>query len=98
MRIGRVALVSATLAAGVFLSAESLVQAEQNYVPSGHAYGPNFERLPRLNSNQDKLNAQADVYEAEIRRRKVELRIQMERLRLHHDLNLSRPGRSYFQY
>lgn len=98
MKIGRAALLSATLAAGVFLSAGSPVQAEQNYVPSGHAYGPNFERLPRLNSDQDKLHAQADVYEAEIRRRKLELRIQMERLRLHNDLDLSRPGRSYFQY
>ena len=92
------ALAGAALAVSLVVSTGSNVEAEQNYVPGGHAYGPNFERLPRLNSKRDKINAQADVYEAEIRRKRLELRIQMERMRLHHDLNLHRPGRSYFEY
>lgn len=98
MTFGRVALVGAMLFAVGTGVAGTGAQAEQNYVPSGHAYGPDFERLPPLNSRQDKIHAQADVYESEIRRRKVEQRIQMERLRLHHDLDLIRPGRSYFEY
>ena len=73
-------------------------QADQNFIPSGLAYGPGKEKLPPLNSRQDKIHAQADIYESEIRRRKLETRIMMERLRLHQDLNLSRPGRSYFPY
>jgi hypothetical protein len=86
------------LAAAFLGAAGSASNAEQNYVPSGHAYGPNFERLPPLNSRQDKIHAKADVYEAEIRRRRVEQRIQQERLRQHYDLDLIRPGRSYFEY
>ena len=98
MRSGRVALAGAVVAAVFAGLAGSDARAEQNYVPSGHAYGPGLERLPPLNSRQDKIHAQADIYEAEIRRRKVERRIQQERLRLHYDLDLIRPGRSYFEY
>lgn len=98
MKFGRVALLGAVFAVALAGVSGSDAQAEQNYVPSGHAYGPNFERLPPLNSRQDKIHAQADVYEAEIRRRKVERRIQQERLRQHYDLDLIKPGRSYFDY
>ncbi|MCH9663849.1 MAG: hypothetical protein K0U66_09385 [Gammaproteobacteria bacterium] len=98
MKFGRVALLGAVFAVALAGVSGSGAQAEQNYVPSGHAYGPNFERLPPLNSRQDKIHAQADVYEAEIRRRKVERRIQQERLRQHYDLDLIKPGRSYFDY
>ncbi len=98
MKFGRVAFASTVLAAAFAGLAGADAQAEQNYIPSGHAYGPNFERLPPLNSRQDKIHAQADIYEAEIRRRKVEQRIQQERLRQHYDLDLIRPGRSYFDY
>ncbi len=96
MKYRQVALVGTVLAAAVF-GVVGTAQAGENYVPSGHAYGPNFERLPPLNSRQDKINAKADVYEAEIRRRKVERRIQQERLRLHYDLDLIRPG-AYYDY
>lgn len=98
MKFNRVALVTAMLAGAAIIGTGAASQAEQNYVPSGHAYGPGFQKLPPLNSRRDKINAQADVYEAEIRRRNLELRIQMERLRQHYDLDLHRPGRSYFQY
>lgn len=98
MKFGRVAFASTVLAAAVAGFSGADARAEQNYVPSGHSYGPNFERLPPLNSRQDKINAQADIYEAEIRRHKVEQRIQQERLRQHYNLDLIRPGRSYFDY
>lgn len=98
MKTLSIALAGAALAVVLAIGSGSGLRAEQNYVPGGHAYGPNYERLPRLNSKRDKLNAQADIYEAEIRRKRLELRIQMERMRLHHDLNLHRPGRSYFEY
>ena len=52
----------------------------------------------RSTAGRDKIHAQADVYEAEIRRRKVEQRIQQERLRDHYDLDLIRPGRSYYNF
>ena len=98
MKYGRISLAGVILAA-VFAGVSGTASlAEQNFIPSGHAWGPGFEQLPPLNSRQDRIDAQADVYETEIRRSQLELRIQMERLRLHHDLDLIRPGRGYFPY
>ena len=99
MKFYSLSLATALLAGVLVAGATTVSQAEQNYVPSGHAYGPGFEKLPPLNSRRDKINAQADIYEAEIRRRNLELRIQMENQRFHQDLNLVRPGGlSYFPY
>ena len=40
--------------------------ADENFIPRGHAYGPDSGGLPPLNSEQDRINAQADLIEAEI--------------------------------
>jgi len=98
MILGRIAFAGAMLAAAMLGTAVTTAVADQNYVPRGHAYGPGLERLPPLNSRQDRIHSQADVYEAEIRQRQLELRIQQERIRQHLDLDLNRPGRSYFDY
>ncbi len=47
--------------------------AEQKFVPQGHTYSPDQNRLPLLNSRRDRVNSQADIYESEI------YRIQRER-------------------
>ncbi len=42
--------------------------AVDQFVPKGHSYAPGAERLPPLNSTADRINGQADIYEAEIYR------------------------------
>ena len=42
--------------------------AVDTFVPKGHTYAPDTERLPPLNSAQDRRNAQTDIYESEIYR------------------------------
>jgi hypothetical protein len=41
-------------------------QAAENYIARGHAYSPDEPVLPDLNSEQDLINRQADIYEAEL--------------------------------
>jgi hypothetical protein len=40
--------------------------AYENFIPLGHNYSPDDPRMPAFNSDQDKLNAQVDIYESEI--------------------------------
>ena len=42
------------------------VQAYENFIPIGHNYSPDDQTLPELNSPQDRLNSQVDIYEADI--------------------------------
>ena len=42
--------------------------AADKFVPQGHTYSPQEDRLPLLNSNRDRVNSKADLYEAEIYR------------------------------
>ncbi len=74
------------------------VSADEYYIPRGHAYGPGMEVLPPLNSEQDRINAMADIREAEIQRRLREERMFQEQFNLWVDLNLTRPGRPYSPY
>jgi hypothetical protein len=50
-------------------------QAAENFIPRGHAVQPGEETLPPLNSDQDRIDLGADLYEAELyvrqRRQKV---------------------------
>ena len=72
----------------VALSATSVLAVE-TFVPKGHSYAPGYERLPALNSAQDRRNGQADIYEAEIYRVYRERAIhEAEMLRLEqHDMS-----------
>ena len=69
-----------------------------NYIPRGHAYGPLEDYLPPLNSKRDRINAQADIREAEIQRSNRETRIMFEEMRRQDNLDFYRPGRSYSPY
>ena len=40
--------------------------AYENFIPLGHSYSPDDPVLPDFNSEQDRVNSQVDIYEAEI--------------------------------
>ncbi|MGH6855533.1 MAG: hypothetical protein ACREDX_04350 [Aestuariivirga sp.] len=40
--------------------------AYENFIPLGHNYAPGDSVLPELNSRQDQVNAQVDIFEADI--------------------------------
>lgn len=61
MRSVAIAIFAAVLGAGA-----SPALAFENFIPLGHNYAPEDSQLPRLNSDQDKINAQVDIYETEI--------------------------------
>ena len=42
------------------------VGAYENFIPLGHNYSPDEPALPQLNSEQDKVNAQVDIFESDI--------------------------------
>ncbi|MGI9462534.1 MAG: hypothetical protein ACR2OM_01255 [Aestuariivirgaceae bacterium] len=54
--------------------------AAERFVPQGHTYSPDEDRLPLLNTRRDRINSQADLYEAEI------YRVQKERAILEGEL------------
>jgi hypothetical protein len=62
------------LVLGLGLAAVPAVAAE-NFIPQGHGYQPGNEALPPLNSEQDRITLQTDIYESELyvkqRRQKV---------------------------
>lgn len=40
--------------------------AFENFIPLGHNYSPDDQVLPEINSRQDRINLQTDIYETEI--------------------------------
>lgn len=40
--------------------------AYENFIPLGHNYSPDDSVLPELNSRQDQINAQVDIFESDI--------------------------------
>lgn len=58
------------LAAAVFAVVCALWPAQalayENFIPLGHNYSPDDPTLPTLNSDRDRINAQVDIFEAEI--------------------------------
>jgi hypothetical protein len=45
--------------------------AVENFIPLGQAYAPGYDDVPPIGSEQDRVNAQTDVYETENYRRAV---------------------------
>jgi hypothetical protein len=66
----RLALVAIT----AILAAQS-AWALENFIPLGQNYSPGDSVLPELNSYEDRLNANVDIYESQ---RRVEQRFQVE--------------------
>ncbi len=60
MRIGFALL----LCAGALWPVEA--NAYENFIPLGHNYSPDDSVLPELNSAQDQINAQVDIFEADV--------------------------------
>ncbi|GEM_PF-2451870 len=65
------------------------VQATEQFIPKGFTYAPGDDRLPPLNSPQDRVDAGADVRETEIWRDKQDKRIFLQQLDnfQNHDFN-----------
>jgi len=61
MRIFGILAISAAIATAI---APAL--AEENFIPMGHTYTPDQSSLPALNSAQDRINLQTDIFESEI--------------------------------
>ncbi|HUR43752.1 MAG TPA: hypothetical protein VMZ01_06595 [Aestuariivirga sp.] len=40
--------------------------AYENFIPLGHNYSPDDSVLPPLNSRQDQVNAQVDIFESDV--------------------------------
>lgn len=40
--------------------------AYENFIPLGHNYSPDDSILPPLNSEQDQINAQVDIFESDV--------------------------------
>ncbi len=59
----RVLLVVAILG---LAAAASPAFAYENFIPLGHNYSPDDPVMPDLNSDQDRLNGQVDIFESEI--------------------------------
>jgi hypothetical protein len=45
------------------------VQAMENFIPLGQNYAPGENDVPPIGSEQDRINAQLDIYQTEIYRR-----------------------------
>ncbi len=73
------------LALSVTLAAPSVAGAKDVFVPQGHSYSPDDDRLPLLNSNRDRVNARAAEIETEIYRRKLKQRRNLERFNAFED-------------
>lgn len=54
--------------------ASSQAHAYENFIPMGQSYAPGENELPRLDSEQDRLNSQVDIYESEIYNRQRDLK------------------------
>jgi len=53
--------------AALLVTPASSIAAEK-FIPQGHTYSPDENRLPLLNSYRDRINSTADRYEAEMYR------------------------------
>ena len=63
----------AVVVAGLVVAAGAAM-ANENFIPSGHSYTPESSSLPPLNSYQDKVNNQTDIYQTEIWHKQYEQR------------------------
>lgn len=94
MRIVSVAVFAAALAAGAVPA-----MAFENFIPLGHNYSPDDSKLPTLNSDEDRLNAQVDIYEAEIyTRQKIAKTFSSQLDRFANDQELNSRNRDFIDY
>jgi len=71
MVMSKVSLGSAAVLIGLVLAAGTAL-ANDTFIPSGHSYTPDSSALPPLNSYQDKVNNQTDIYQTQIWHRQYE--------------------------
>lgn len=74
---------------GFLVTVPSVTWAAENFVPLGMGYSPERQMLPPLNSRQDRIIGQADVYESEIYRVQRERKLIESQLMRHIDHDLS---------
>jgi hypothetical protein len=73
------------------------VQAMENFIPLGQNYAPGENKVPPIGSEQDRINAQVDIYETENYRR--DLRQKRFETRLNHFQQEPRNiGEDYLDY
>jgi len=95
MRMLGILVVAAVTASGV---APTTALSAENFIPKGYTYSPDHSRLPPLNSAEDRINLQADIYETNNYWRKREARetdSYMQRFRTAPDAN---PANRYIDY
>jgi hypothetical protein len=88
-----IARLAAVVIAGLLAAAPAA--AVENYIARGHPYAPGDDRLPPLNSDQDQINLQTDLYEAELYVRQRERKaMESELFRFRNDRSFSGPDYS----
>jgi len=79
----------------VLAAAAVQASAAENFIVSGHSYAPGAEQLPPLGSEQDQINLQTDLLQAQIyveeRQRKL---FESQMSRFINDQNLTGPDQS----
>ena len=79
-----------TILAATLALAPAPAFAYENFIPLGHNYAPDDPELPTLNSEQDRLNSQVDIYESEIYNRQRRAKIfssQLDRFKSEQEYN-----------
>lgn len=61
----KIGVVILAAVAGIALGTPAGLAAE-TFIPKGNSYSPDRGSLPELNSRQDRINLQADIFESEI--------------------------------
>jgi hypothetical protein len=73
--------------------------AFENFIPLGNNYSPDDPRLPPLNSEQDRINAQVDIYESEIyNRQRIAKSFSSQVDRFRYDQELNTRNRDFIDY
>lgn len=72
--------------------------ATEQFIPKGFTYAPDSERLPPLNSEQDRIEAGADVRETEIWTDKHEERVFRDQLDRFQDHDFNPPSDVYSRW
>lgn len=93
MSVRRGVLSMAVLSAFCLQGYAAMAQ-EPKRIPSGHSYSPKHQRLPRLNSRQDRINGQADIYQSEIYRSQRDTAVSFSNSRIFGNNGLLTPGSS----
>lgn len=68
-------LKSVLVAAGIVAMSSTVALAYDTFIPLGTAYSPTVSSLPEMNSEQDHINLQADIFETEIYMKERDARI-----------------------